>query len=98
MCDVFLRIWLNICVQWNQVLKKSKLRLNPQNSSIEFQNLPYTLSGTIGLSISLQSQKDIQHLLQHGENFSLPSYNKGKIITELIKNIENNTKKFDAHT
>jgi len=36
--------------------------------------------------------------MQLGENFALPSYNKEKVIIELIKSIECNTSKFDIGT
>jgi len=36
--------------------------------------------------------------MQLGENFALPSYNKEKVIIELIKSIECNTSKFNIGT
>lgn len=42
--------------------------------------------------------KDTQCLLQLGDNFSLPSNNLEKTVVEVIKNIENNTKKFPIDT
>jgi len=41
---------------------------------------------------------EVQYLLQHGENFSLPFFNKEKIVIELMKNIEGNSKKLDVDT
>jgi len=41
---------------------------------------------------------EVQYLLQHGENFSLPFFNKEKIVIDLMKNIEGNSKKLDADT
>jgi len=47
-------------------VEKIKIKIEPSDSSIEFLNLLYTLSGTIGLSIFLQTiPQDMQCLLQH---------------------------------
>ena len=47
---------------------------------------------------STQFPPTIQGILQLGENFCLPSLNKGKILTEFVKNVEHNINKLPRDT
>jgi len=78
------------------------LKINVEPSSF-FEQFPDSSLETIRKNwlVNLSSvniPQDIQCLLQLGENFSLPLFNKKKIIIELIKSVENITQKFDIET
>jgi len=47
---------------------------------------------------SVNIPHEVQCLLQLGDNFSMPSYNKEKMVIDLIKSVESNTLKFDVDT
>jgi len=73
-------------------------------SPFSFQNPPSSFSSLYSskknwfLNVSkLSIPPHIQHFLQLGDNFSLPYHNKKQIITEFIKDIENNIKKFQLY-